>query len=484
MSVETSPSSFSTFAIGERLALRVEPAPVASPAWLRAIDRVHGASRSWASVAVDAAVLAAAATAAHLGRPDGIVVPLAVLLAFNLGRVYTPRSTLETQGVLWYPARIATPYAIVALAWALWLSPSRADAPRFVIYGVVGLVGVRVVTWALLHSLRRRGLGLHRTVVIGRGTTARYVLAKLGSHPEAGLMPVGILSPDGKEDPGQGVAAGALPSDLPAIIHGSEVSHVILVPEGDHDVAMSACLELCDGLDVSFSLLPPLSEMFIRPTLVTQVAGVPLIPMGKVTRFGRTLPGKRAFDLVAALLLLVALSPLLIITGLVVKLADGGPLLYRQLRVGHGGRTFLLLKFRSMVVGADDMADDLMHRKVTDGLLFKVLDDPRVTRVGRILRRLSLDELPQLWNVVRGQMSLVGPRPLAVAPEAFGAMDGKRHSVRPGITGYWQIAGGNGLTYAEMVKLDLAYIQNWSLWLDLRLLVRTVPALISRRGPW
>jgi lipopolysaccharide/colanic/teichoic acid biosynthesis glycosyltransferase len=129
------------------------------------------------------------------------------------------------------------------------------------------------------------------------------------------------------------------------------------------------------------------------------------------------------------------------------------------------------------------MVIDLTDHNVTDGLLFKMENDPRVTAVGRIIRRLSIDELPQLFNVVRGEMSLVGPRPLPVDPDDFGALDGKRHSVPPGITGYWQVSGGPDLAYQEMVKLDLSYIQNWSLWLDLRLLARTVPALLHRHGP-
>ena len=197
---------------------------------------------------------------------------------------------------------------------------------------------------------------------------------------------------------------------------------------------------------------------------------------------------KRALDVAVAAVMLVLLLPLLLlltlpvmlVTALAIKLGDGGPVLYRQRRVGQGGREFFMFKFRSMVVDADRMVDELADLNLTDGLLFKVAHDPRVTPVGRLIRRTSIDELPQLLNVLRGEMSVVGPRPLPVDPDDFGTLDGKRHSVPPGITGYWQIAGGTGLTYQEMVKLDLSYIQNWSLWVDLRLLARTVPALLTR----
>jgi lipopolysaccharide/colanic/teichoic acid biosynthesis glycosyltransferase len=193
------------------------------------------------------------------------------------------------------------------------------------------------------------------------------------------------------------------------------------------------------------------------------------------------LPGKRVFDVIAAAVLLLVLLPVLALTALAIKLTDGGPVFYRHRRVGRGGKTFDMLKLRSMVVGADRMQVDLARENCTDGLLFKVKDDPRVTSVGRLMRRLSIDELPQLWNVVRGDMSLVGPRPLAVEPEDFAPSEGFRHSVPPGITGSWQVSGGNGLSYDDMIKLDLDYIQRWSLWLDLRLLFATIPALLDRR---
>ena len=192
---------------------------------------------------------------------------------------------------------------------------------------------------------------------------------------------------------------------------------------------------------------------------------------------------KRALDVFVSLALLLVLLPLLALVAAAVKLSDRGPVFYRQRRVGFGGRVFWMLKFRSMTPGADKLQAGLSAQNCTDGLLFKVVDDPRVTRVGRLIRRLSIDELPQLWNVIRGDMSLVGPRPLAVEPTSFGDLDGIRHRVLPGITGLWQVAGGNALGYWEMVRLDLDYITNWSIWLDLRLLFRTVPALLDRRRP-
>jgi lipopolysaccharide/colanic/teichoic acid biosynthesis glycosyltransferase len=204
---------------------------------------------------------------------------------------------------------------------------------------------------------------------------------------------------------------------------------------------------------------------------------------GIFDRAGVRQPGKRALDIAASALLVVLLVPVLVVVAAAVWMGDRGPVLYRQRRVGMGGRPFDILKFRSMHVGADRLVSDLTGHNVTDGLLFKVRNDPRVTPVGRVIRRWSLDELPQLWNVLRGDMSLVGPRPLAAEPDAFGHLDHLRHRVPPGITGFWQVAGGNELSYRDMIELDLDYIDRWSLGLDLRVLLATIPVLLDRRRP-
>jgi lipopolysaccharide/colanic/teichoic acid biosynthesis glycosyltransferase len=193
--------------------------------------------------------------------------------------------------------------------------------------------------------------------------------------------------------------------------------------------------------------------------------------------------GKRAFDTVVTVFLLVLFSPVIAVTALAILVADGRPVLYRQLRVGLDGGQFTMLKFRSMRVGSHAQQRDLAHAATSNGLLFKVDNDPRVTTVGRFIRRTSIDELPQLWNVMRGDMSLVGPRPLPVDPSAFGPIDGSRHVVRPGITGLWQIKGRDRQDYDQMVELDLRYLATWSLADDAAILVRTVPALFRRAGP-
>ncbi|MHB8670843.1 MAG: sugar transferase [Acidimicrobiales bacterium] len=455
------------------------------PRWLQIVDRIHSTERPEAAVA-DLIVVAVAGFAAGLTPLTSVEVAAALVVAFVIARVYASRTPLETQGLLWYPARTVTSVAFVVLmegAIARRAGLPHVEALTLAAWVFGSLVFMRYVAWLVLAGARRAGIGLRPTLVVGTGGTARVVADKLLNYPEAGLQPVGILGPDGRREVGEGMGTGALPEDLAAIVAGRGIRHIVLVPEGNHDVGVLDCLQRCDGLDVSFSMLPPLSDLFIHPSLVTQVGGLPLIALGKVTHSRQNLPGKRSFDLIVGGALLILSAPVLAAAALAVKLGDGGPIFYRQSRVGQGGRMFQIPKFRSMVVGAESYVSELTGLNVTDGLLFKVQDDPRITRVGRVLRRLSIDELPQLWSVVKGEMSLVGPRPLAVDPKDFGPLDGRRHSVLPGITGYWQVAGNNGLTYQEMVKLDLAYIQNWSLWLDMTILARTVSALVHRRGP-
>jgi lipopolysaccharide/colanic/teichoic acid biosynthesis glycosyltransferase len=191
---------------------------------------------------------------------------------------------------------------------------------------------------------------------------------------------------------------------------------------------------------------------------------------------------KRLLDIGVSSTLLLLLLPVLVIVSLAIYLSDGAPIIYRQRRVGRDNRVFQIWKFRSMVPNADKMVEKYAGENVSNGLLFKIAGDPRVTRVGNVIRRLSLDELPQLVNVLVGDMSLVGPRPLPVTPEEFDATASRRHDVRPGITGPWQVRG-HVLGYDDMIRLDLDYVDTWSVRRDLWLLLMTIPAVLVRRSP-
>jgi lipopolysaccharide/colanic/teichoic acid biosynthesis glycosyltransferase len=192
---------------------------------------------------------------------------------------------------------------------------------------------------------------------------------------------------------------------------------------------------------------------------------------------------KRALDLLGATLGLLALTPLIAVIAAAIKLESGGAVFYRQLRVGHRGKRFEMLKFRTMVPGADAMKEALRARNEARGGLFKIAEDPRVTRVGRWLRRTALDELPQLLNILKGEMSLVGPRPLVVEEDQrIAGRHRRRLELKPGMTGPWQILGPTRASLSEMMAIDYRYVEHWSLWMDLKILLRTVPHVVGRRG--
>jgi exopolysaccharide biosynthesis polyprenyl glycosylphosphotransferase len=230
--------------------------------------------------------------------------------------------------------------------------------------------------------------------------------------------------------------------------------------------------------------VPRLFEVIGSGVEIDQVEGMTLMGIRGLTRTTSTLALKRAMDITGAGLGLIVLSPVLLLAALAVKLTSPGPVLFRQPRVGRANRQFLMWKLRTMVDGADRMQDELLHlNEMEGGAMFKMADDPRVTRVGKILRRTSLDELPQLWNVLRGEMSLVGPRPL-VPSENDHVMGWHRTrlDLTPGLTGPWQVMGRNSIPFQEMVKLDYLYVTDWSLWSDVKLLLRTLPVVVARRG--
>ena len=439
-----------------------------------ALTDIHASNKTVATILVDFVVLVA------VGLMVGVVPTwsagpwaVAIVVAGYLARLYGDRDSIQTRGVLWYPGKVVLPVGLVAFGAlaghlmpvnaAIWLVPSAIGA----------LCAVRLTTWIGLAWMRRTGHGLNRAIVVGSGPSARTVMRKLSEFPEGGLVPVANISLEALETDGV----------LGRLLQLHRAQHVVIIPAHSDDIDLAQNLQRHRGLDARFSLVPPLGDLFLHPGRVSELGGVPFIPLGRVLRTRTSFPGKRTFDLFAALLLLAVLAPVMGAAALLIKRGDGGPVFFRQRRVGKGGEVFDMLKFRSMVVGADKLQASLRSNNFSDGLLFRVVDDPRITRAGRLLRKLSIDELPQLWNVVRGQMSLVGPRPLAVDPDAFSAGDSERHTVLPGITGYWQISGGNGLAYQEMITLDLAYIRNWSLWLDIRLLLRTVPLLVHRHDP-
>jgi exopolysaccharide biosynthesis polyprenyl glycosylphosphotransferase len=259
---------------------------------------------------------------------------------------------------------------------------------------------------------------------------------------------------------------------------------IIALPAAFHREVL-AVRDHCQRSGLRFKLVPDRYELSLNRVELDAINGIPLLSVRDTAIHGWNLLLKRALDVMIAGTALLLLAPLLGLIALAIRLDSPGPILFRQRRVGRGETTFDLLKFRSMHQNAERVVHELMAINEATGPLFKSRRDPRVTRVGRVLRRWSLDELPQLWNVLRGEMSLVGPRPpLPREVAQYEPYHRRRLTVAPGLTGLWQVSGRSELSFDEMVEMDIYYIENWSLGLDLRILLRTIPAVFRGRGAY
>lgn len=270
---------------------------------------------------------------------------------------------------------------------------------------------------------------------------------------------------------------------LRARLDENQIDEVIITdPDFPHQEAV-ALVDECHRRGIEVRVAPTTMEMLTQRAEFVPGQNLPLFAVRPPVFEGVDFIVKRTFDIIMASLFLILLSPLLLLTALAIKLSSRGPVLYKSKRRGIGLQPFNCLKFRTMHSNAEEKQSELEHLNEADGALFKMRSDPRLTKVGKLIRRYSLDELPQLLNVIRGQMSLVGPRPL---PERdYKRLEGwhkKRYLVLPGVTGLWQVSGRSDLNFDEMVRLDFLYIEQWSVFLDLAILVKTVPAVVTRRG--
>jgi exopolysaccharide biosynthesis polyprenyl glycosylphosphotransferase len=351
----------------------------------------------------------------------------------------------------------------------------------------------RLATRAAQSAARRREVNLIPTLVVGRGAEAALCVREMRARRELGYRVIGVVETGGGplDAEFEGVPVVADVSGLPEAIRETGANEVIITdPTLSGDTLFEVMMRVGRRRGVEFRVAPSLFNCLPRKTEVDQIGVLPVItlfrePLGQGARVV-----KRAFDIAVAALALVLLSPLWVLMAVLIKLDSKGPVLYRQERVGMDGRIFLFLKFRTMRTGADDRVHREYQRRYIEGRpetnlgdslrpVYKLHDDPRVTRTGRWLRRTSLDELPQLLNVLRGDMSLVGPRPpIPYEVEAYALWHRKRLDMKPGMTGLWQVSGRNRLSFDEMVRLDLFYIENWSLWLDLKIMLRTLPVLL------
>lgn len=424
------------------------------------------------------------------GGADAMVPVLAVLfvVALTLGRVYEHRflghgfeeyRRLGTAGVSFVAIIALLAYAVGYENRALVL----VGAPL----AVVAAVGVHVVARQLVFLMRRRGRCQQRVVVIGLERSVAELARTLQADPHCGLMLVGACVSRSAGPQIEGVPVLGTPADTVAALARTRGDTVLLTAWSDvSEQDLRRLSWSLEGTGVQILVAPRLTEVAVPRMHVQTVSGRPLLVVDEPEFTGLRRVTKGLLDYGLALFGLLLVAPVMIAVAVAVKLDSPGPVFFRQERVGRDSRPFRMTKFRSMYVDAEERKAALEHlNEHAGGPLFKVRDDPRVTRVGRVLRRYSLDELPQLFDVLSRSMSLVGPRPPLPREVASYEDDARRRLlVKPGITGLWQVSGRSDLTWEESVRLDLSYVENWSLLLDLTIIARTVVAVVSRRGAY
>jgi exopolysaccharide biosynthesis polyprenyl glycosylphosphotransferase len=346
----------------------------------------------------------------------------------------------------------------------------------------VFVVAGRALVQLVATLLHRRGIGVERVLVVGGNNLGRIIMQSIANRAHLGYQVIGFVDDDRADDFGRFRHLGGL-DDVERLADEERVDQVIVaLPSASH-AAILRIVDHCRQGQVSFKLVPDLYEMSLSRVDVDTVSGIPLIGLKDVSIQGWNAVTKRGLDIAVSALALLVLSPILAVIALLIKIESRGPILYQHTRIGRSRQPFMMYKFRSMRQDADRLREALVEETDGDKRLFKDRKDPRITRVGAVIRRWSIDELPQFWNVLIGDMSVVGPRP-QIPPEVANYEDWhyKRLAVSPGLTGLWQVSGRSELTFDEMVIYDIYYIENWSLGLDFRILLRTIPAVLQGRG--
>jgi exopolysaccharide biosynthesis polyprenyl glycosylphosphotransferase len=447
--------------------------------------RQREALSRWTLAGADVAAAAVALGTVALAFGDGdlqlatLVLLPAVIIASKVIGLYDRddlvlhKATLDEAPELF---QLATLYALLLGVISGAFGAGVTGAGQVVTLWLTFFVALVLCRWAARATVRWLAQP-ERCLFIGDAQAADHVHASLqrGRRTKAEVVVAVPLGEDGLSGPG---AKG----DLRALVESHHVHRVIIAPASTDSEVVLDVVRTAKALGVRVSIVPRIFEVVGSSVRFDQIDGLTMLG---VRRFGLTRSSelvKRCFDVVGATMLLVLFAPLLAVAAIAIRLDSPGSVFFRQTRVGRGGKPFQILKFRTMVADAEARKEELRALNETDGL-FKIARDPRITRVGSLLRRSSLDELPQLVNVMRGEMSLVGPRPLVVDEDSLiQGWQRRRLHLTPGVTGHWQILGSGRIPLHEMVKIDHLYLANWSLWLDLKILMRTVAHVLGRQG--
>ncbi len=418
-----------------------------------------------------------------------VIIGLVWPLIFLMGSVYTPRRILfwaeEFQRVI-----VAHTVAALTLAGIFYLGRLillRLAYGYFFLTALAVMLGYRTLL-RFYHRLHRsHSRTVTRMLVVGAGRTGQELVQKYAQQDWPGLEIVGLLRDvdDGAIFSVDNIPILGLIDEVEEVVHQHDIDTVVLALPRDAHVRLVTLVNLLQRLPVRLHVVPDYFDLAFHHATLTTLGGIPLIGLRDPAIDGIQRFCKRLIDLGLASAGLLALSPLFLAVALAIRLEDSGPIFYRAQRVGENGRLFYMLKFRSMCLNADRMQDGLARRDAEGNVIYKTSDDPRITRVGRFIRRTSIDELPQLINVFRGEMSIVGPRPeLPWLVDQYEPWQRKRFAVPQGMTGWWQVNGRSDNPMHLHTDQDLYYIQNYSLWLDLQILWRTIGVVLRGKGAY
>jgi exopolysaccharide biosynthesis polyprenyl glycosylphosphotransferase len=400
--------------------------------------------------------------------------------------LYSRYRTLTIGTEIWRLARaVFLLSVIVAAGQFVWKQQDLSRLFVFIYYTAVFalLVANRVSVRLVARAARRRGRNTRSFAVVGSGEMAEAVVQVIAAHREWGYSFEGYVLENGEAAPPGVKVLGRL-SEMGHLLETHVLDEVIFGVPRERLDGIEEAVSLCEeqGIGVRLLLHSFLANRRSRMS-VEELEGIPMLAFSRTPSDAAPLVAKRIFDVVVSASVLLLCAPLFAGLAIAIRLDSPGPVFFRQRRVGLNGREFWLYKFRSMCHDAESKLPHVSHRNEMDGPVFKMRQDPRVTRVGGFLRKASLDEFPQFWNVLKGEMSVLGPRPpIRSEVKLYQRWQRRRLSVKPGITCTWQVSGRNEIDFAQWMELDLHYIDNWSLWHDLKIVLRTIPAVILGKG--
>ncbi len=424
--------------------------------------------------------------------PFVISIVLGLILILALRGLYSIRLT----GTFFRQVRTIASSATIGAAilityYFIFLPPSnsRLIVPFVWIMAIIVLSLGRLIVAGVMGMLYRLGLGETHLLVVGSGRLGKIMMQNIAANPALGYSIVGFLHDmdevnESPGDFGRFKMLGTL-EDLGLVIQSMQVDEVIIALPASMNEQAIKMVKLCERFGASFKLVPDLYELTLSRVNMENIEGIPLLNIKQISLNTWQNFVTRLVDVVGSMFILIITTPLWLFIALAIRLDSEGPVIYTQTRIGQNGRLFKMFKFRSMIKDAERKQRQLWALNQAQGPMFKIKDDPRVTRFGKFLRRMSLDEFPQFINIIKGDMSLVGPRPpLPDEVTLYEEWHKERLTIKPGLSGLWQVRGRSEISFDEGVLMDLYYIQNWSLHLYFQILFRTIPAVIRRRGAY